>query len=153
MILSNKTIALGEVADLAPKLVRSLTLKGRELSSANFLGEGYLAILRLLDSEGPLTIPEIALHRGVSRQRIQKLSRTMVDNDLIELVDNPAHKSSKLLRLSKMGKQHEKALASVFYSFVEEELSKKFTLKEIELTLDVMQRLQSLLYPEDDTSK
>jgi DNA-binding MarR family transcriptional regulator len=39
----------------------------------------------------------------VSRQHIQKLANEMIADGVIELIDNPAHQRSKLLRLTAKG--------------------------------------------------
>ena len=50
-----------------------------------------------------MTVPEIARMRPVARQHIQKLANEMAADGLIEFVDNPAHKRSKLVSLTAKG--------------------------------------------------
>lgn len=57
-------------------------------------------MLRSLKLEGPQTVPQIARSRPVPRQSIQKLANEMLEDGLIEIEDNPAHRRSKLLRLT-----------------------------------------------------
>jgi DNA-binding MarR family transcriptional regulator len=45
-------------------------------------------------------MPHIARYRYVPRQSVQKLANKMLAVGVIELVNNPAHKRSKLLRLT-----------------------------------------------------
>ena len=66
-------------------------------------GEGYWSVLRLLKIYGSQTVPQIARYRYVPRQSVQKLANEMLKDGVIELVNNPAHKRSKLLRLTPEG--------------------------------------------------
>lgn len=142
---TKKGRAIGKLSEEIPRLVQALTAKGRELSPIEYQGEGYLGVLRLLNSEGPQTVPQIARRRGVSRQRIQKLSNNMADNGLIRFVDNPDHRSSRLVQLTQSGIRHEDKSTALFSEYAEQHLEPKITLTEIQTTLDVMQRLLKLL--------
>ncbi|MCI0657225.1 MAG: MarR family transcriptional regulator, partial [Acidobacteria bacterium] len=57
-----------------------------------------------LDLSGPQTVPQMARARPVSRQYIQALVNQLAAEDRIEFVDNPAHKRSRLVRLTPQGK-------------------------------------------------
>jgi len=57
----------------------------------------------LLKVNGAQTVPQIARYRYVPRQSVQKLANEMLADGVIELVNNPAHKRSKLLRLTSKG--------------------------------------------------
>lgn len=63
----------------------------------------YWGLLRSLKLAGPQTVPQIARSRPVSRQSIQKLANECLKESFIELIDNPAHQRSKLLRLTAKG--------------------------------------------------
>lgn len=65
---------------------------------------GKLGVLRGLDLSGPQTVPQMARARPVSRQYIQALVNQLAAEDRIEFVDNPAHKRSRLVRLTPQGK-------------------------------------------------
>jgi DNA-binding MarR family transcriptional regulator len=53
--------------------------------------------------QGPQTVPQIARARPVSRQRIQRLADDAAEDGLVEFTDNPAHRRSKLVRLTPEG--------------------------------------------------
>ena len=63
----------------------------------------YWGMLNSLKNEGAQTVAQIARSRPVSRQGIQKLVKEMIKEGLIESVDNPAHKTSKLLVITAKG--------------------------------------------------
>ena len=73
-------------------------------------GAGTLGLRRSLKTDGPSTVPQIARARPVARQRIQKLANELAEAGLIEFVDNPAHRRSKLLRLTADGHEAHDAL-------------------------------------------
>lgn len=65
---------------------------------------GKLGVLRGLDLFGPRTVPQIARARPVSRQYIQALVDELAEEGHVEFLDNPAHKRSRLVRLTPKGK-------------------------------------------------
>jgi len=62
-------------------------------------------LLRSLAGEGPQTVPQLARARPVTRQHIQTLANELADQGLIEFIDNPAHKRSKLLAVTPIGER------------------------------------------------
>ena len=61
-------------------------------------------LLELLLVGGSATVPEMARARGVSRQHIQQQVDALLDRDLLERRDNPAHKRSVLIALTDKGR-------------------------------------------------
>jgi DNA-binding MarR family transcriptional regulator len=66
-------------------------------------GAGAFGFMRSLALAGPLTVPEIARMRPTSRQRMQRLADELAAEGLVEFVDNPRHRRSKLVRLTRKG--------------------------------------------------
>ena len=66
-------------------------------------GGGAFGFLRSLAIIGPLTVPQIAEMRPTSRQRMQRLADELAGGGLVEFVDNPRHRRSKLVRLTRKG--------------------------------------------------
>ncbi len=73
-------------------------------------GGGAFGFLRSLALLGPLTVPQIAQMRPTSRQRMQRLANELADEGLVEFVDNPRHRRSKLVRLTGEGEGRYRAL-------------------------------------------
>jgi DNA-binding MarR family transcriptional regulator len=48
-------------------------------------------------------VPQIARSRPVARQHIQRLANEAEAEGLIEFIDNPAHRRSKLMRITPQG--------------------------------------------------
>jgi DNA-binding MarR family transcriptional regulator len=59
--------------------------------------------MRSLALLGPLTVPQIAKMRPTSRQRMQRLADELAAEGLVEFVDNPRHRRSMLVRLTRKG--------------------------------------------------
>ena len=91
-----------------------LAHRGRAAAEEIHIGEGLLAgqrgILRGLDRSGPQTVPQMARARPVSRQHVQALVNPLAERGYVEFIDNPAHKRSRLVRLTAIG---EKLLAAI----------------------------------------
>jgi DNA-binding MarR family transcriptional regulator len=66
-------------------------------------GAGAFGFLRSLALIGPLTVPQMAQMRPTSRQRMQRLADELAVEGLVEFVDNPRHRRSKLMRLTRKG--------------------------------------------------
>ena len=61
------------------------------------------AVMEVLAVDGPRPVPEIASSRGVSRQHIQVNVDALARAGHVETRENPAHKRSPLIRLTKQG--------------------------------------------------
>jgi DNA-binding MarR family transcriptional regulator len=93
---------------------------GRQQGAVSRWGGGTWGVLRSLAEEGPQTVPQLARARPVARQRIQKLADELVAAGLIEFVDNPAHRRSKLLRLTPAGRKRYEVLTDRLRGMVEQ---------------------------------
>jgi MarR family protein len=60
-------------------------------------GGGAFGFMRSLALLGPLTVPQIAQMRPTSRQRMQRLANELAAEGLVEFVDNPKHRRSRLV--------------------------------------------------------
>src|SRR5262245_2019823 len=60
---------------------------------------------RSLDKLGEQTVPQTARARSVSRQHVQSRVNELVEEGLVELTPNPAHKRSPMARLTPLGKK------------------------------------------------
>ena len=92
----------GLVLDVAQCFFRWRAL-GRKTGFITGWGAGAYGFLRSLALLGPLTVPEIARMRPTSRQRMQRLANELAAGGLVEFIDNPKHRRSKLVRLTPKG--------------------------------------------------
>jgi DNA-binding MarR family transcriptional regulator len=77
-------------------------------------GGGAFGFMRSLALLGPLTVPQIARMRPTSRQRMQRLADELAAEGLVEFVDNPQHRRSRLVRLTRKGEAHYRAMSARF---------------------------------------
>ena len=77
-------------------------------------GGGAFGFMRSLATLGPLTVPQIAEMRPTSRQRMQRLADELSAEGLVEFIDNPKHRRSKLVRLTRKGEARYEKLTARF---------------------------------------
>jgi DNA-binding MarR family transcriptional regulator len=97
--------ALYEVMYSARALMHRLRFAVEQLHGGGDLAAGKRGVLMSLDDLGPQTAPQLARARPVSRQHIQMMVNPMLEDGYVELIDNPAHKRSKLVRLTGKGQR------------------------------------------------
>jgi DNA-binding MarR family transcriptional regulator len=66
--------------------------------------------MRSLALLGPLTVPQIAQMRPTSRQRMQRLADELAAEGLVKFIDNPKHRRSKFVQLTRKGDAHYREL-------------------------------------------
>jgi|SRR5215469_1377174 len=103
--------ALEDMTDQVVGLFHLLHTLAEQLHGEGELTAGRRGILRGLDRLGPQTVPQMARARPVSRQYIQMLVNQLEAEGLVELIENIAHKRSRLVRLTPKGKA---ALAAMY---------------------------------------
>lgn len=81
-----------------------LRAAGERIGATPPAGAGSLGLLRSLAKEGPQPVPQLARDRDVSRQHIQTMVNDLAEQGLVEFIDNPAHKRSKLVAITESGK-------------------------------------------------
>ncbi len=69
------------------------------------LAPGTRMIARLLRDDGPQAVPRIARERQTSRQNIQIAVNRLKEDGHVELIANPEHKRSVLVRLTEQGRR------------------------------------------------
>lgn len=120
-----------------------LRAAGRKIGAVTARG-GLWGLLRSLDVEGPQTVPQLARSRPVARQHIQKLANEMAAEGLVEFVDNPAHRRSKLVRLTKKGAAAYDALTDRVRGLTED-LARGMNAGELKTTARVLRALRERL--------
>ena len=77
-------------------------------------GGGAFGFMRSLALFGPLTVPQIARMRPTSRQRMQRLADELSAAGLVKFIDNPKHRRSKLVQLTRKGNERYRELNARF---------------------------------------
>ena len=102
---SARAEALETLMSEAVALTHRLRAAAEEMHGEGELTAGRRGVLRSLQSGGPQTVPQLARSRPVSRQHIQMLVDGLAEDGLVEFVENPAHRRSRLVRLTAAGRQ------------------------------------------------
>lgn len=120
---------------------------GAEEGAVTASGGGSWGLMRSLAEGGPQTVPAIARARPVSRQHIQKLADELAAEGLVEFVDNPEHKRSKLVRLTQAGRTRYRSVSGRIQQLADE-LGRGLDAKEISAAADVVAGLRARLTKE-----
>jgi DNA-binding MarR family transcriptional regulator len=100
------------------------------------------AVMETLSDAGPMTVPQIAKLKGVTRQHIQLLADALVDAGLASVKENPAHRRSSLITLTEKGRRAFAKMRAREAPLIEE-LSGEFEAQELERATVVLTRLMA----------
>ena len=103
-------------------------------------GGGAFGLMRSLALRGPLTVPQIAQMRPTSRQRMQRLADELEAEGLVEFIDNPRHRRSKLVRLTSKGEARYREL-SVRFLAIASTMGADFSEADVRKTTAFVRRL------------
>jgi DNA-binding MarR family transcriptional regulator len=103
-------------------------------------GGGAFGFMRSLALLGPLTVPQIAQMRPTSRQRMQRLANELASEGLVEFVDNPKHRRSKLVRLTPNGEANYRKLNARLHS-IASTMGTAFSEADVRATIETVRRL------------
>ena len=103
-------------------------------------GAGTFGFVRSLALIGPLTVPQIAQMRPTSRQRMQRLADELAAEGLVEFLDNPRHRRSKLVRLTRKGHARYRELSARLLK-IASTMGADLTEPDIRKTTGVVRRL------------
>ena len=121
----------------AGRIFHKMRVLGRRLGAVGEEGGGNWGLMRSLMLEGPRTVPQLARSRPVARQHIQTIVNELREEGFVRLIDNPAHKRSKLVELTPEGEIRYQEIETAILA-VTGELGRTFSLK------DVMSAVQTL---------
>src|SRR6202047_2501762 len=102
-IVDSKAEAVAELMLEVAQCFFRIRAIGQKAGLITSWGGGAFGFMRSLALLGPLTVPQIAEMRPTSRQRMQRLGDEVAAEGLVEFIDNPKHRRSKLVRLTRKG--------------------------------------------------
>ena len=115
-IVDSRAEALAELMLEVSQCFFRIRAAGQSTGLITSWGGGAFGFMRSLALFGPLTVPRIAQMRPTSRQRMQRLADELAAEELVEFIDNPKHRRSKLVRLTPKGVVRYRKLNSRFLS-------------------------------------
>jgi len=101
--MTPKALALRNVIDGTRSLFHVLARSAEDLHEDLGLLASHRAVLETIVREGPAPVPAIARRKGVTRQHIQSVVNALVEQGLVFLEDNPSHRRSPIVQLTKQG--------------------------------------------------
>jgi DNA-binding MarR family transcriptional regulator len=90
--------------------------------------------------EAPASVPMIGRVMGISRQSVQRTANLLIEDGLCEMIENPHHQKSLLLKLTKQGVGVVAKMGKVQTRWVSR-LASHFGESDIETTLRVVSAL------------
>jgi DNA-binding MarR family transcriptional regulator len=95
--------ALHELIGATRSLAEVLKAAARHLHEESGLSVPERALLLELRKSGPLTVPDLARRRAVSRQYVQNTINVLLTREMVAAEPNPAHRRSRLMTLTPAG--------------------------------------------------
>ncbi len=126
------------------RLFQRLRSTSDELLEGSGINTSQRAVLEFLNQQQPQTVPHIAREKSVSRQHIQIIVNDLLALELIESVENPAHKRSPLIQLTRKGKVLFESVQKKEAAFLKT-TEKQFSQKELATTLNTLKSIDDYL--------
>ncbi len=131
------------IADLVLEVAQfffRLRAVGQKTGLITNWGAGAFGFMRSLALIGPLTVPQIAQMRPTSRQRMQRLADELAAQGFVEFIDNPRHRRSKLVRLTRKGNARYRELSARFLA-IASTMGADLSEADIRKTTEIVRRL------------
>ncbi len=100
---TEEVAALQELIDETRRFFHQLRVAAQQVHGGSTMTAGLRGVLLDLFKNGDQTVPAMARARPVSRQHIQTLVDQLHRGGLLRLKNNPAHRRSKLISLTRAG--------------------------------------------------
>lgn len=113
-VIDSKAEAIAELLLEVAQCFFRIRALGQKTGLITSWGGGAFGFMRSLALLGPLTVPQIAQMRPTSRQRMQRLADELEAEGLVEFIDNPKHRRSRLVRLTRKGDARYRELKARF---------------------------------------
>ena len=113
-IVDSKAEAIAELMLEVTQCFFRIRAIGQKTGLITSWGGGAFGFMRSLALLGPLTVPQIAQMRPTSRQRMQRLADELAAEGLVTFIENPRHRRSKLVQLTRKGETRYRKLDARF---------------------------------------
>ena len=134
---------LAAVFDLVGPLYRRAHRKVDRDTAREGLSAGVRAVLVMLHAHGAMTVPQMGREQALSRQFVQRMVNEASARGLAEALPNPAHKRSRLIRLTEEGRRVVDALRERELAMLGPAAA-DLTAAEVEVCLRVLSRMVAL---------
>ena len=113
-IVDSKAGAIAELLLEVAQCFFRIRALGQKTGFITSWGGGAFGFMRSVALLGPLTVPQIAQMRPTSRQRMQRLADELAAEGLVKFIENPKHRRSKLVQLTRKGEARYRELNARF---------------------------------------
>jgi DNA-binding MarR family transcriptional regulator len=141
-----KTASAQDVLDFSVAVIECyFRLEAVTVAIAGFAqAGGEWGTLRSLVNHGAKTVPDLARVRPVSRQHCQTIVNGLEAQGFVEFIDNPKHRKSKLVRITKKGRAKYDSMTQQFLSAAAA-FGGRFSHHEVTAAIDVLRRAREML--------
>ena len=139
-IAGSKAAAVADLMLEAAQFFFRIRALGQQSGLITSWGGGAYGLMRSLALLGPLTVPQIAQMRPTSRQRMQRLADELSADGLVEFVDNPRHRRSRLVRLTRKGETRYEKLTARFLA-IASTMGVGLTEADVRKTVEIVRRI------------
>ena len=140
LIVNSKGEAVADLMLEVAQFFFRMRAVGQRTGLITSWGGGAFGFMRSLALIGPLTVPQIAQMRPTSRQRMQRLADELAAAGLVEFIDNPKHRRSKLLRLTRKGDARYREMSARFLA-IASKMGAELSEADIRNTTEIVRRL------------
>ena len=148
-IVDGKAEAVAELMLEVAQCFFRIRALGQKAGLITSWGGGAFGFMRSLALLGPLTVPQIAQMRPTSRQRMQRLADELAAEGLVEFIDNPKHRRSKLVRLTPKGDARYRKMDARFLS-IASTLGAALSEADIRKTIAIVRHLSDEVKPRSE---
>ena len=141
-VIDSRAEAIAELMLEVAQCFFRIRAVGQKTGLITSWGGGAFGFMRSLVLLGPLTVPQIAQMRPTSRQRMQRLADELEAEGLVEFIDNPKHRRSKLVRLTRKGDARYQKLSARFLA-IAATMGGDLSEPEIRKTIDIVRRISN----------
>jgi DNA-binding MarR family transcriptional regulator len=138
--VDSKAQAIGELMLEVAQCFFRIRALGQKTGLITSWGGGAFGFMRSLALLGPLTVPQIAVMRPTSRQRMQRLADELAADGLVTFIDNPKHRRSKLVQLTRKGDMRYRELNARFLA-IASKMGTALSEADIRSTTEIVRRL------------
>src|SRR5262249_36023384 len=139
-IIDRKAEAIAELMREVAQCFFRIRAVGQKTGFITGWGGGAFGFMRSLALFGPLTVPQIAQMRPTSRKRMQRLADELTAEGLVEFIDNPKHRRSMLVQLTRKGDARYRELSARFLA-IASTMGADLSEADIRTTTEIVRRL------------
>jgi DNA-binding MarR family transcriptional regulator len=143
--------SLAEVFAVLGPLYRRAVRSVESAAATDGLSIGVRTVLELTQAAGPRPVPRIAETLALSRQFVQRMVDSALEQGLVELEPNPAHVRSPLVALTERGAERIAQVKNREHAALRE-VGGELTERDIDSCLKVLRHLLAVVDRPDDVA-